>query len=134
MVMQLCLLWAIAAATPSWQVHRECSVTRADGRPTRVRLFAQGEWMPFEGTRWWVEVDGRCHRLDTYGFESNYGPLYQSPEGNHVVAFRTFRNTVGGGLCLDLVTGQVMEARGRPPIFEADGWKRRDWQRVDEAK
>jgi hypothetical protein len=134
MLMQRCLLWALAAVAPPWHLHRECSVTKPDGGRTVVRLFAEDEWLPFEGKRWWVAVDGHLHRLDSIGFETNYGPLYQSPDGNQVFVFRTFRNTIGGGLCFDLVTGQVESAGGAPASFEADGWKRRAWQHVDGAK
>ena len=107
---------------------------KPDGQLTVVRLFGQDEWMPLEGTRWWVQVGGHFHRLDSYGFESNYGPLYQSPEGNQVIAFRSFRNTVEDGLRFHLVTGEVTEARGKPAKFEAEGWKLCEWQRVDEGK
>jgi hypothetical protein len=134
MLMQLLLFWASAAMTPPTHLHRECSVMKPDGQPTVVRLFAQDEWIPLEGTRWWVQVGGHFYRLDSYGFESNYGPLYQSPEGNQVIAFRSFRNTVGDGLRFDLVTAKVTEARGEPATFEAEGWKLCKWQRVDEGK
>lgn len=134
MLMQFCLLWTMVAISPPFHSHRECGVTRPDGQPVVVRLFAQEEWLPFEGTRWWVEVDGHSRRLDTFGFETNYGPIYQSPQGNQLIAFQTFRNTVQGGLCFDLVTGQVTEVNDKPATFEADGWKLRAWQPVGESK
>jgi hypothetical protein len=133
MFTHLCILCALAA-TPTSRLHREATVMRPDGRPVVVRLIAQDEWIPLEGARWWVEVDGKSHRLDAFGFETNYGPLYQSPEEDRVIVFRTFRNTVEGGLCFDLVTGRVSETHGEPATFEAKGWTRRAWQPVVELE
>lgn len=134
MFLHSCLTLLVAATTPPWHAHQEYQATRPDGGKTRVRVIAQDESFPLEGTRWWIEIGGRFHRLDSYGFETNYGPLYQSPDGGKVIAFRTFRNTVDAGLCFDLVTGEVTHIGGEPAMFEAEGWKLRSWQEVDQGK
>jgi hypothetical protein len=134
MILRFYIMWFIATAAPPVELDRDCSVTKPDGQQTVVRCYAEGEWWPFEGTRWWVQVAGQFHRVDTYGFESNCGPIYQSADNKQVVVFSTFRNTVEDGHCFDLVTGEATERRGTPAEFEADGWKRLEWRRVDEAK
>jgi hypothetical protein len=133
MLMRIFLLLAIAATTTPRHVYRECRIIMPEQQQTIVRLHAQDERLPFEGTRRWVEHEGRFYRIDSYGFETNCGPIYQSPQGNQVIVFSTFRNTVDGGLKFDLTTGQVTWIRGGPETFEADGWKALDWHDVEDA-
>lgn len=116
-----------------FDLQADASLTNGDGQLAVVRLYTQEPLWPLDGPRWWVAFDGRFHRIDSFGFESNAGPLYQSPDARHVLVFRTFRNTLQGGLRIDFATGLISDTRDTEASLQERGWIRRDWRRVDEA-